>query len=79
MSGKYRHLSTTPGGIGDVDGIHLVLFAEMLRLKGGETHGDISLRTSSNLGTLPDTTHETLMQRISLIELMENGFLDAKQ
>ncbi len=63
---------------GDADGIRLDHIAEMLRLKGGETHGDLGPRTSSRLAILPDTTHVTLMQRMSIIVPMVNDFLDAK-
>ncbi|MBI1335174.1 MAG: alpha/beta fold hydrolase [Armatimonadetes bacterium] len=63
---------------GDADGILLSHIAEMFRLKGGETHGDMGPRTSSRLAILPDTTHVTLMQRGSVIIPMVNDFLDAK-
>lgn len=35
-------------------------------------------RTASRLAILPDTTHVTLMQRMSVIVPMVNDFLDAK-
>jgi pimeloyl-ACP methyl ester carboxylesterase len=63
---------------GDADGIRLDHVREMFRLKGGETHGDLGPRTSSRLAILPDTTHVTLMQRMSTILPMVNDFLDAK-
>ncbi len=63
---------------GDADGIRLDHVAEMFRLKGGEVHGDIKPRSASRLAILPDTTHVTLMQRISIIVPMVNDFLDAK-
>ena len=63
---------------GDADGIKLSHIAEMFRLKGGETHGDMGPRTASRLAILPDTTHVTLMQRMSIIVPMVNEFLDAK-
>lgn len=63
---------------GDADGIRLDHVAEMFRLKGGETHGDLGPRSASRLAILPDTTHVTLMQRISIIVPMVNDFLDAK-
>jgi len=63
---------------GDADGIRLDHVAEMFRLKGGETHGDLGPRTSSRLAILPDTTHVTLMLRIPIIVRMVNDFLDAK-
>ena len=63
---------------GDADGIRLQHVAEMFRLKGGETHGDIRPRTTSRLAILPNTTHVTLMQRSALIVPMVNDFLDAQ-
>jgi pimeloyl-ACP methyl ester carboxylesterase len=63
---------------GDADGIRLQHVAEMLRLKGGEVHGDLRPRSASRLAILPNTTHVTLMERISIIVPMVNDFLDAK-
>jgi pimeloyl-ACP methyl ester carboxylesterase len=63
---------------GDADGVRLAHVAEMFRLKGGETHGDMGPRSASRLAILPDTTHVTLMQRMSIIVPMVNDFLDAK-
>jgi pimeloyl-ACP methyl ester carboxylesterase len=63
---------------GDADGVRLAHVAEMFRLKGGETHGDMKPRSASRLATLPNTTHVTLMQRIPIIVPMVNDFLDAK-
>jgi pimeloyl-ACP methyl ester carboxylesterase len=63
---------------GDADGIRLQHVAEMFRLKGGETHGDLRPRSASRLAILPNTTHVTLMERISIIVPMVNDFLDAK-
>ncbi len=63
---------------GDADGVRLAHVAEMFRLKGGETHGDMGPRTASRLAILPNTTHVTLMQRMSIIVPMVNDFLDAK-
>ncbi len=63
---------------GDADGVRLAHIAEMFRLKGGETHGDMGPRTASRLAILPDTTHVSLMQRMSTIVPMVNDFLDAK-
>lgn len=63
---------------GDADGIRLDHIREMFRLKGGETHGDLGSRTTSRLAILPDTTHVTLMQRMSIIIPMVVDFLDAK-
>ncbi len=63
---------------GDADGVRLNHIAEMFRLKGGEIHGDMKPRSASRLAILPDTTHVTLMQRMSIIVPMVNHFLDAK-
>jgi pimeloyl-ACP methyl ester carboxylesterase len=63
---------------GDADGVRLEHVAEMFRLKGGEVHGDMGPRSASRLAILPDTTHVTLMQRMSIIVPMVNDFLDAK-
>ena len=62
---------------GDADGIRLQHVAEMFRLKGGETHGDLGPRTASRLAILPNTTHVTLMERMSVIVPMVNDFFDA--
>ncbi len=63
---------------GDADGARLEHVAEMFRLKGGEVHGDLKPRSASRLAILPDTTHVTLMLRMSIIVPMINDFLDAK-
>ena len=64
---------------GDADGFRLDAIAEMYRLKGGgNTHGDMQPRPESRLAILPDTTHVTLMNRMSIIVPMINDFLDAK-
>ena len=63
---------------GDADGIRLSHVAEMFRLKGGEIHGDMQPRSASRLAILSNTTHVTLMQRMSIIVPMVNDFLDAK-
>ena len=63
---------------GDADGIRLQHLAEMFRLKGGEIYGDLRPRSASRLAILPNTTHVTLMERISIIVPMANDFLDAK-
>jgi pimeloyl-ACP methyl ester carboxylesterase len=63
---------------GDADGIRLQHVAEMFHLKGGEIHGDLRPRSASRLAILPNTTHVTLMQRMSIIVPMVNDFLDAK-
>jgi pimeloyl-ACP methyl ester carboxylesterase len=64
---------------GDADGVRLDHIAEMYRLKGGgNIHGDMQPRPESRLAILPDTTHVTLMNRMSIIVPMVNDFLDAK-
>ena len=64
---------------GDADGVRLDHIAEMYRLKGGgNIHGDMQPRAASRLAILPDTTHVTLMARMSTIVPMVNDFLDAK-
>jgi pimeloyl-ACP methyl ester carboxylesterase len=63
---------------GDADGVRLDQIAEMYRLKGGEIHGDMQPRSASRLAILPDTTHVTLMNRMSIIVPIVNDFLDAK-
>lgn len=63
---------------GDADGIRLEHVAEMFRLKGGEVHGDMGPRSESRLAILPNTTHVTLIDRMSVIVPMVNDFLDAK-
>ncbi len=63
---------------GDADGIRLEHIAEMFRLKGGGTHGDMGPRCESRLAILPNTSHVTLMQRSREIIPMVNDFLDAK-
>lgn len=63
---------------GDADGVRLDHIAEMYRLKGGEVFGDMQPRSASRLAILPDTTHVTLMNRMTTIVPMVNDFLDAK-
>jgi pimeloyl-ACP methyl ester carboxylesterase len=63
---------------GDADGVRLAHVAEMFRLKGGEIHGDMKPRSASRLAILPNTTHVTLMERMTVIVPMVNDFLDAK-
>ena len=64
---------------GDADGVRLDHIAEMYRMKGGgEIHGDMQPRSASRLAILPDTTHVTLMNRMTTIVPMVNDFLDAK-
>ena len=65
---------------GDADGVRLAHIEEMYRLKGGgNTHGDMHPRSESRLAILPDTTHVTLMNRMSTIVPAVNDFLDAKR
>jgi pimeloyl-ACP methyl ester carboxylesterase len=63
---------------GDADGIRLDHVATMFRLKGGEVHGDLRPRSASRLAILPNTTHVTLMHRMTVIVPMVNDFLDAE-
>jgi pimeloyl-ACP methyl ester carboxylesterase len=63
---------------GDADGVRLDHIAEMYRLKGGDLHGDIRPHPESRLAILPNTTHVTLMDRMTTIVPMINNFLDAK-
>ncbi len=63
---------------GDADGVRLDHIAEMYRIKGGDLHGDMRPHPESRLAILPDTTHVTLMSRMSMIVPMINDFLDAK-
>ena len=64
---------------GDADGVRLDHIAEMYRLKGGDIHGDMRPHPESRLAILPNTTHVTLMARMSTIVPMINDFLDAKR
>jgi len=63
---------------GDADGVKLETLAEMYRLKGGGMSGDMQPRSASRVAILPDTTHVTLMARMSILVPMINDFLDAK-
>jgi pimeloyl-ACP methyl ester carboxylesterase len=64
---------------GDADGVRLDHIAEMYGLKGGgNIHGDMQPRSESRLAIIPNTTHVTLMNRMSTIVPMINDFLDAK-
>jgi len=63
---------------GDADGVRLDHISEMFRLKGGEIHGDLRPRSASRLAVLPNTTHITLMERMSIIVPMVDDFFDAK-
>lgn len=65
---------------GDADGVRLDHIAEMYRLKGGgNVHADMQPRSASRLAILPDTTHVTLMNRMTTIVPLINDFLDAKE
>jgi pimeloyl-ACP methyl ester carboxylesterase len=63
---------------GDADGVRLDHISEMFSLKGGGVFGDMQPRSESRLAILPNTTHVTLMARMSTIVPMVNDFLDAK-
>jgi pimeloyl-ACP methyl ester carboxylesterase len=63
---------------GDADGVRLDHIAEMFRLKGDEIMGDMRPRSASRLAILPNTTHVTLMERMSVIVPMVNEFFDAE-
>ena len=63
---------------GDADGVRLEHIAEMFRLKGGGTHGDMGPRSESRLAILPNTSHVALMERTAVIVPTVNDFLDAK-
>lgn len=60
---------------GDADGVRLEHIMEMYALKGGGPYGDIGPRSDSRLAILPDTTHVTLMNRMTTIVPMINDFL----
>jgi pimeloyl-ACP methyl ester carboxylesterase len=64
---------------GDADGVRLDTLAEMYSLKGGGMSGDMQPRSESRLAIIPNTTHVTLMARMSTIVPMVNDFLDAKR
>ncbi|MBK7932239.1 MAG: alpha/beta hydrolase [Acidobacteria bacterium] len=64
---------------GDADGVRFEHIAELYRLKGGgNIHGDMRPRAESRLAILPNTTHVTLMDRMTTIVPMINDFLNAK-
>lgn len=63
---------------GDADGVRLEHISEMFSLKGGGISGDLGTRSASRLAILPDTTHVTLMLRMTTIVPMVNDFFDAK-
>ena len=53
-------------------------FVEPFGGKGGEVFGDMQSRSESRLAIIPDTTHVTLMNRMTTIVPMINDFLDAR-
>src|SRR5262249_24063031 len=63
---------------GDADGVRLEHIAEMFRLKGGGTHGDLGPRSESRLAILPNPTHVMLMIKVDVIVTMVNDFLHAQ-
>ncbi len=64
---------------GDADGVRIEHIAEMYQLKvGGNSHADMMPRTESRLAIIPNTTHVTLMNRMTTIVPMVNDFLDTK-
>jgi hypothetical protein len=64
---------------GDADGVRMEHITEMYRLKGGGSiHGDMQPRPESRLAIIPNTTHVTLINRMSIIVPMVNDFLDSK-
>src|SRR5882672_1044424 len=63
---------------GDADGVRPDHISEMFSLKGGGISGDMQSRSESRLAILPNTTHVTLMARMSTIVPMVNDFLDTK-
>lgn len=64
---------------GDADGVRMEHIAEIYRFKGGgNIHGDMQPRPESRLAIIPNTTHVTLMNRMSTIVPMIIDFLDAK-
>jgi hypothetical protein len=63
---------------GDADGIRLEHIIEMFRLEGGGIFRDLRPRLASRLAILPNTTHITLMERMTAIVPMVNDFFDAK-
>lgn len=63
---------------GDADGVRLEHISEMFSVKGGGIFGDMQPRSESRLAILPNTTHVTLMNRMTTIVPMVNDFLDAK-
>src|ERR1043165_2262802 len=63
---------------GDADGVRIDHLSEMFSLKGGGMSGDLQPRSESRLAILPNTTHVTLMARMSTIVPMVNAFLAAQ-
>ena len=63
---------------GDADGGRIAYISETFSLKGGGISGDLQPRSESRLAILPNTTHVTLMARMSIIVPMVNDFLNAK-
>jgi hypothetical protein len=63
---------------GDADGVRLDVLGEMYALKGGGMSGDMGPRSESRVVVLPNTTHVTLMSRMTILVPMINDFLDAK-
>jgi len=64
---------------GDADGVRMEHITEMYALKGGgNVHADMQPRSESRLAIVPDTTHVTLINRMSTIVPMINDFLSTK-
>ena len=64
---------------GDADGVRIEHIAEMYTLKGGgHIHGDMMPRSESRLAIIPNTTHVTLMNRMTVIIPMIGDFLNAE-
>jgi pimeloyl-ACP methyl ester carboxylesterase len=59
---------------GDADGVRLDHISEMFHLKGGDVFGDMRPRSESRLAILPNTTHGTLMERMTVIVPMVKTF-----
>ena len=57
----------------DADGVRLEDVAEMIRLKGGEIHGDMKPRSASRLAILPNTTALYFMCRLSRSECFSSN------
>jgi pimeloyl-ACP methyl ester carboxylesterase len=63
---------------GDADGVKLDVLGEMYALKGGGMSGDMGPRSDSRVVVLPNTSHVTLMSRMTTLVPLINDFLDAK-